>query len=421
VTALLLRGAAFNPASAHARSQDPAAQEPVTPAAVTSLSPTPVNPRVHDGIGDLLATGLVVLLYFYRRQPFIRYWIAAWTLAAASTLIIAAPYSNAYVGLMAFGLSQFLSIVSALAFVISADAYRARPGLRRGYGLLLLPVLMWFVLAPLPLGTSAVFAPGHLLAAGGLAAAGFAYLSLLRATRMLGAAVVGAMLLALAAMNVYLAIGAHQPDATAVVRSVFATLGVHLVMALGMQLMTFEDMTFELRLTNRRLELAQAELRQMVTTDGLTGCRNRRFFDEVIGKEMQRHRRYRIPLSLLFVDVDRFKAINDTLGHDAGDRVLQAVAGFLIRHVREADYVFRWGGDEFLIVISCSEHEALHKAADLQAAFAASAETSALPPGVGLSVGVAEVPAGMSDIMELVSLADERMYANKKNARIRRA
>ena len=100
-------------------------------------------------------------------------------------------------------------------------------------------------------------------------------------------------------------------------------------MALGMQLMTFEDMTYELRRTNRRLESAQGELRQMVTTDALTGCRNRRFFDEVIGREMQRHRRYHIPLSLLFVDVDRFKAINDTLGHDAGDRVLQRRRGFL--------------------------------------------------------------------------------------------
>jgi diguanylate cyclase (GGDEF)-like protein len=198
-------------------------------------------------------------------------------------------------------------------------------------------------------------------------------------------------------------------------------LGVHLVMALGMQLMTFEDMTFELRRTNRRLELAQGELQQLVTTDALTGCRNRRFFDDVIGRELQRHRRYHIPLSLLFVDVDRFKAINDTLGHDAGDRVLQGVATFLMRHVREADYVFRWGGDEFLILISCPEMEAIRKGTDLQAAFAASADAESLPPGVGLSVGVAEVPPGTGDIMDVVNQADERMYANKKAARTRRA
>ena len=92
---------------------------------------------------------------------------------------------------------------------------------------------------------------------------------------------------------------------------------VFLVTALGMQLMTFEDMTYELRRTNRRLESAQSELRQLVITDALTGMRNRRFFDEVIGRELQRHRRYGTPLSIVFIDVDRFKVINDTLGHDS--------------------------------------------------------------------------------------------------------
>jgi diguanylate cyclase (GGDEF)-like protein len=291
--------------------------------------------------------------------------------------------------------------------------------------MVLLPILLWFALAPLPLDVPAVFAPGHLLTAGALVAAGLGYLALLRHTRMLGAAVVGAMLLTLGVLNVWLAVGAPQPDSEAVVRSVFITLGVHMVMALGMQLMTFEDMTFELRRTNRRLELAQGELRQMVTTDALTGCRNRRFFDDVIGRELHRHQRYHIPLSLLFVDVDKFKAINDTLGHDAGDRVLQGVATFLIRHVRDADYVFRWGGDEFLIVISCPEEEAKRKGADLQVAFAESVDAASLPDGVGLSVGIAEVPPDTANILDIVKLADERMYANKgsgvKTDRRRRA
>ena len=83
--------------------------------------------------------------------------------------------------------------------------------------------------------------------------------------------------------------------------------------------MTFEDMTSELRRTNRRLQTAQNKLRRMVITDPLTGCRNRRFFDEIIGRELQRHRRYGIPMSVLFVDVDRFKAVNDTFGHETGD------------------------------------------------------------------------------------------------------
>ena len=146
----------------------------------------------------------------------------------------------------------------------------------------------------------------------------------------------------------------------------FLELGLYLVTALGMQLMTFEDMTYELRHANARLETAQAELRQLVVTDALTGCRNRRFFDEVITHELNSHRRYSTPMSLLFVDVDHFKTINDTLGHAAGDRVLREVAAFLMRNTRDADYVFRWGGDEFLLLLSCREDEAMRRGHDLQ-------------------------------------------------------
>ena len=79
----------------------------------------------------------------------------------------------------------------ALLFVLSADAYRTRPRFRREYVLVLVPVLLWFALAPLVLQAAAVFAPGHLLIAGALAAAGVGHLLLLRQVRMLGAAVTG--------------------------------------------------------------------------------------------------------------------------------------------------------------------------------------------------------------------------------------
>lgn len=385
---------------------------------ISAIAPqaTAIQPRLLTGVAALIVTGLLLLLYFYRRRLYILYWIAGWLITAASTLLTAYPYRSHLLGWFAYGMSQFLGIISALVFVVSADAYRTRPVLRRGYGLVLLPVLIWFAMAPLALGPLSVFAPGHLLMAGGLAAAGIAYGVLGKQTKMIGAGVVGVMLLAGAAAEVWLALVARQPDSPAVTRIAFLSLVLSLIMALGMQLMTFEDMTYELRTTNRRLESAQWELRQMVTTDALTGCRNRRFFDQVIHREVQRHRRYRIPLSMVFVDVDRFKVINDTLGHEAGDRVLQQVAGFLVRSVREADYVFRWGGDEFLVLISCTESEALRKARDLQDAFTQT-EARDLPEGVGLSIGCAEVPNDASDVMTLVKLADERMYENKRGVR----
>ncbi len=188
-----------------------------------------------------------------------------------------------------------------------------------------------------------------------------------------------------------------------------------------MQLMTFEDMTYELQRTNRRLETAQHDLRQIVITDALTGTRNRRFFDEVIGRELQRHRRYKTPLSIVFIDVDRFKTINDTLGHETGDRVLRDVAAFLLqehprgglrvplgrRRVPGADLVRRAGGDA-------------PRGATLQQAFARSPQLADLPPGVGAQHRLRRSPGRTpTDIMPLVQTADERMYVDKKRRRRR--
>ena len=385
------------------------------PASVAA-APRVVNPRVLAGGTAFSITGIHLLLYVYRRRSYILLWVGGWTAVASSMLLAAPSYPWPQAGHAIYGLSQFLAIVGGLVFVVSADAYRARPVRRRSHALLLGPMLIWFALAPLALGPVAVFAPGHLLIAGAMGAGGLAHLWLLRRAWLLGAAIVGAMLLVLAALNVWVAVVAQTPHGALAMRGMFIQLAIYLVMALGMQLMTFEDMTYELRAANRRLETAQAELRLMVTTDALTGCGSRRYFDEIIGRELRRHARYRIPLSLLFVDIDRFKAVNDTLGHEAGDRVLQSVAGFLLRQIREADYIFRWGGDEFLILISCTGERALEKGHELQAAFAASREAASLPRGVGLSVGAVEVPVDTTDILPLVKLADERMYEDKRGA-----
>jgi len=96
--------------------------------------------------------------------------------------------------------------------------------------------------------------------------------------------------------------------------------------------------------------------------------------------------------------------------------VLQYVARFLKRFIREADYVFRWGGDEFLVLITCGAEEAARKAASLKASFDAAPDALELPPGIGLSVGWAEVPRDTEDLLPLVKEADARMYADKAHA-----
>jgi diguanylate cyclase (GGDEF)-like protein len=378
---------------------------------ITNSAVSSVDPRTLGGVATLLVAALLCLLYVYRRT-YIVCWVAGWIVTACSMLLAAHGFVSEKAGSAAYGMSQFLAIVGALGFVVAADAYRARPRVVRSYAMVLLPVFMWFALAPLVLRRAAAFGPGHLLIAGALAAAGIGHLRVLRQTRLLGALVVGATFLAIAGSHLWVLFGSHA--AGEVTRLIYIDVGLYLVVALGMQLMAFEDMTYELRVTNTRLAAAQDELRQMVTTDALTGCRNRRYFDQVINREVQRHRRYRIPLSLVFIDVDRFKTINDTLGHDEGDRVLQRVATFLLRNVREVDYVFRWGGDEFLILMSCREAEAIRRSVALQEAFNTSRDADGLPTGVGLSVGCAEVGPRDDDILALIRTADERMYENKR-------
>jgi diguanylate cyclase (GGDEF)-like protein len=389
---------------------------------VPSVNASPeqtINPFHAAGQGALVVTAVLFLLFFYRRRMFILFWTGGWLLLCASMFMAGRSFDD-LAGQLTYGVSQFLGILSALFFVISADAYPARPKVRRGYAVILLAVLLWFALGPLALGTFAVFAPGHMLIAGALAVAGAGHLLLLRQVRMLGAAVVGTALLLIAGSHAWIVLRVDAPHSSAETNAFVFSLVLYLVAALGMQLMTFEDMTWELRRTNRRLERAQDKLRRMVITDPLTGCRNRRFFDEIIGRELQRHRRYEIPVSILFVDVDQFKAVNDTLGHDAGDRILREVAAFLLSNIREADYVFRWGGDEFLILLSCSGEEAGTRGSALQVEFARYAKAADLPAGVGLSVGSAEVDGEAADVMALIKVADDRMYENKRMLRAKR-
>jgi len=188
------------------------------------------------------------------------------------------------------------------------------------------------------------------------------------------------------------------------------------IAAFAMHLLAFEDMNYELRISNGELKTAQDELKRLATVDMLTGCYNRRFLDEVIAHDLHRRRRYGTPLSLLFIDIDRFKSINDLYGHDVGDRVLQYVGHFLLKNVRDADYVVRWGGDEFLLLLTCPREEAEVKIASLRAAFDDVRDNNQVPPGLRLSIGYVEVPDDATDLYPLIRQADQFMYADKTRA-----
>jgi len=407
---LIMAAASTYAAKPVAAAQTITTNEPIGPAVLT------IGPRALAGSVALVISGLMLLVFLYRGRQFIALWTMGWAVTGLSLLLASGEYNPPTLGWMVYGVSQFLGVIAALLFVISADAYRSPLRFRREYVFVLVPVLLWFALAPMVLQATPVFAPGHLMIAGALAAAGAAHLLLLRQLWMLGAMVAGAGLLVLSALNAWVAIVLPSPAADGAANQLLVSAIVYLVIAGGMQLMTFEDVTHELRESNRELAKAKKDLDQAVITDPLTGCRNRRFFDEIIGRELKHHRRYNTPLSLLFVDIDRFKAINDTYGHDVGDEVLKRVAAFLVAHIREADYVFRWGGDEFLALVSCSEAEARKRGAALETAFTHSPDVRSMPAEVRLSIGCAEIRDDDTDVMSLVKVADDRMYENKRRA-----
>lgn len=114
---------------------------------------------------------------------------------------------------------------------------------------------------------------------------------------------------------------------------------------------------------NRALSKANAELQRLAVTDRLTGVWNRAYFEEAVAAEIARVARYGAPLSLLLLDIDDFRAINDTHGHLVGDRILIELTRLIGRHLREAGVLARWGGEEFVILMPhCGASEAVHAA-----------------------------------------------------------
>ena len=154
-------------------------------------------------------------------------------------------------------------------------------------------------------------------------------------------------------------------------------------------------------------------------TDILTGIANRRRFDEQLELSMQRTRAARAPMALAYLDIDRFKAINDSLGHQAGDAVLQEFAARLVRSVRASDLVARLAGDEFVIVF-----EGVNGAAEVRQigakiidAIRQPFELAGGPLPVTTSIGIAIFREGALTPAQLLDLADQALYAAKGQGR----
>ncbi|MCU1401246.1 MAG: hypothetical protein JWN62_4355 [Acidimicrobiales bacterium] len=170
----------------------------------------------------------------------------------------------------------------------------------------------------------------------------------------------------------------------------------------------------ELGEERQRNSVLVEELNQLSRQDPLTGIGNRRAWEERVVSEMLRTERYGGSLSVILCDLDEFKAVNDTLGHAAGDRVLRAAAALLLDRVRETDFVARFGGDEFCVLCPDTTLEVAQVLAD---AIVQRARGYEWPDGLHLSisVGVAQAQPAETDPSAVVQRADAAMYEAKRS------
>ncbi len=174
------------------------------------------------------------------------------------------------------------------------------------------------------------------------------------------------------------------------------------------------------------LALGNLELRETLRTqalrDPLTGLYNRRFVEDWISREISRADHSGDPLGVVMADIDRFKQFNDTYGHDAGDRLLRAVADTITRGLRQGDVPCRYGGEEFLLLMPAVTVDSITaRTEQLRMAVADTRiEHQGVPlPGVTLSAGIALYPRHGADAAGVLEAADRALYAAKRTGRDR--
>lgn len=173
-----------------------------------------------------------------------------------------------------------------------------------------------------------------------------------------------------------------------------------------------------LDITDRKL--AEQELERRATTDPLTNVHNRRAFFELAEAELTRAKRARESLAVLMVDIDYFKKINDSKGHQAGDAVLKELARRIKATLREVDLVARYGGEEFICLLAGNAEGVLQSANRLRLAFAGKPiATNAGDVNITISIGVAFVQSLDAPLAETIERADEALYQSKINGRNR--
>jgi diguanylate cyclase (GGDEF)-like protein len=181
------------------------------------------------------------------------------------------------------------------------------------------------------------------------------------------------------------------------------------------------ELTLESQMQNTKLQQQNEVLHQRATTDGLTGLSNRAMFDEIFQERFTSAKGARQPLTLLMMDLDQFKLVNDRFGHPAGDQVLSSVAKILQAAARAKDLVARYGGEEMAMVLpETPRHVAAAIAETIRLAIAKQpirCNGVAIPVTISIGVATLEPGSAMTEATHLLKAADMAVYTAKRSGR----
>jgi diguanylate cyclase (GGDEF)-like protein len=215
---------------------------------------------------------------------------------------------------------------------------------------------------------------------------------------------------------------ATSPETTAVQQYVQQSDEVDSLMhSFSRMLVTIEQQASDVNEYARRLDTAykelestSAQLKEFSFKDEVTGLYNRRFFSIRLEEEVSRYRRFNHPVSVVLLDLDGFKAVNDDLGHGAGDETLRAMAEILLKQSRGINVICRYGGDEFAVLLVETSKSGARLYAD-RIRYVLSTWTFAHGRRVTASFGIASLPEDVAPAAdELIRAADEALYAAKR-------
>jgi diguanylate cyclase (GGDEF)-like protein len=176
----------------------------------------------------------------------------------------------------------------------------------------------------------------------------------------------------------------------------------------------------ELKQKNKQMEGLLTKVEVLAITDPLTGLYNRRYFDNILKKELTERKRYGQSVTCLMMDIDHFKQVNDTYGHEAGDFVLKDIAALLKTHLREVDTIARWGGEEFTVMMPHTDINGAFLPASRILKTIADKTFDKIPDAhITVSIGLACTGETQHTPDTLVNAADLALYEAKKKGRNR--